>query len=55
MRDTFVNNNAPDNFSTFELKEPLKLNPDAFIGVMTNGANDMNAIYAADEKDRMRQ
>lgn len=50
MHNTFVNYNDPNYFSTFELQEPVKLNPDAFIGVMTNGVNNMNAIYAAGAK-----
>jgi len=50
MHATFANYNDPDYFSSIEMQEPVKLNPDAFIGVMTNGVNNMNAIYAEGAK-----
>jgi imidazolonepropionase-like amidohydrolase len=45
--NAFADYSNPDYFNTFELQDPVKLNPDAFIGLMTNGINNIAAINDA--------
>ncbi len=50
QKTAFADYMNPDYFNTFELTDPVKLNPDAFIGTLTNGLNNILAINAAGVK-----